>query len=136
MLKKVKAELCRLEDLKWSKMKELVLKKRSELEEICRRTHIVLEEQDIEVENVIKAIESGDINPENILEQIEYRAGKVKEEALCRKEILEKAEKWLNACEEENWLEEYNQVLSLIILFTKIKFFTFFVVMDFYDFTV
>ena len=113
MLKKVKAELCRLEELKWSKMKELVLKKRSELEEICRRTHIVLEEQDISVENVIKAIESGDVNPENILEHIEYRAGKVKEEALSRKEILEKAEKWLNACEEENWLEEYNQVLCL-----------------------
>ncbi|XP_013627884.1 PREDICTED: 65-kDa microtubule-associated protein 9 [Brassica oleracea var. oleracea] len=109
LLEEVKAELCRLEELKWSKMKELVLKKRSELEEICRRTHIVLEEQDISVENVIKAIESGDVNPENILEHIEYRAGKVKEEALSRKEILEKAEKWLNACEEENWLEEYNQ---------------------------
>ncbi|KAG7538881.1 hypothetical protein ISN44_As13g025930 [Arabidopsis suecica] len=110
LLEEVKAELCRLEELKWSKMKELVLKKRSELEEICRRTHIVLEEEeDIAVENVIKAIESGDVNPENILEQIEYRAGKVKEEALSRKEILEKAEKWLNACEEENWLEEYNQ---------------------------
>ncbi|KAL0677780.1 hypothetical protein Bca4012_005761 [Brassica carinata] len=64
LLEEVKAELCRLEELKWSKMKELVLKK---------------------------------------------RAGKVKEEALSRKEILEKAEKWLNACEEENWLEEYNQ---------------------------
>ncbi|KAH0854844.1 hypothetical protein HID58_032146, partial [Brassica napus] len=109
LLEEVKAELCRLEELKWSKMKELVLKKRSELEEICKRTHIVLEEQDIAVENVIKAIESGDVNPENILEHIEYRAGKVKEEALSRKEILEKTEKWLNACEEETWLEEYNQ---------------------------
>ncbi|KAL0643054.1 hypothetical protein Bca4012_041344 [Brassica carinata] len=89
LLEEVKAEVSRLEELKWSKMKELVLKKRSELEEICKRTHIVLEEQDIAVEN--------------------YRAGKVKEEALSRKEILEKAEKWLNACEEETWLEEYNQ---------------------------
>ncbi|XP_019088373.1 PREDICTED: 65-kDa microtubule-associated protein 9-like [Camelina sativa] len=110
LLQEVKDELCRLEELKWSKMKELVLKKRSELEDICRRTHIVLEEEeDIAVENVIKAIESGDVNPEYILEQIEYRAGKVKEEALSRKEILEKTEKWLSACEEENWLEEYNQ---------------------------
>ncbi|CAN8251906.1 unnamed protein product [Cochlearia groenlandica] len=108
LLQEVKAELCRLEKLKWSKMKELVLKKRSELEEICKRTHIVLhEEEDIAVEtNVIKAIESGDVNPESILVKIEYRAGKVKEEALTRKEILEKAEKWFNACEEENWLEE------------------------------
>ncbi|CAN8264683.1 unnamed protein product [Cochlearia groenlandica] len=109
LLQEVKAELCRLEELKWSKMKELVLKKRSELEDICKRTHIVFEEEDIAVENVIKDIESGDVNPETILEEIECRAGKVKEEALSRKEILEKAEKWLNACDEENWLEEYNQ---------------------------
>lgn len=112
-------------------MKELVLKKRSELEEICRRTHIVLEEEeDIAVENVIKAIESGDVNPENILEQIEYRAGKVKEEALSRKEILEKAEKWLNACEEENWLEEYNQV-CLFSCSLKIQFLHFVMIYDF-----
>ncbi|CAN7024531.1 unnamed protein product [Brassica oleracea var. botrytis] len=64
LLEEVKAEVSRLEELKWSKMKELVLKKRSELEEICKRTHIVLEEQDIAVENVIKAIESGEVNPE------------------------------------------------------------------------
>ena len=46
----------------------------------------------------------------HILEQIELRIGNVKEEALSRKEILEKVEKWMAACEEECWLEEYNRV--------------------------
>ncbi|XP_010550565.1 PREDICTED: 65-kDa microtubule-associated protein 9 isoform X2 [Tarenaya hassleriana] len=108
LLEQVRTELCRLEEVKWSKMKELVLKKRSELQEICRKTHIVLE-PDIVDENVMEAIESGEVNPENILEQIELEAAKVKEEALSRKDILEKVEKWFSTREEENWLEEYNQ---------------------------
>lgn len=54
----VEAEVSRLEELKASKMKELVLKKRSELEEICRKTHMVLE-ADSALECAIEAIESG-----------------------------------------------------------------------------
>lgn len=46
----------------------------------------------------------------HILEQIEFQIGNAKEEALNRKEILEKVEKWMTACEEECWLEEYNRV--------------------------
>jgi hypothetical protein len=34
----------------------------------------------------------------------------VKDEAFSRKDILEKVERWLNACEEEAWLEDYNKV--------------------------
>lgn len=45
-----------------------------------------------------------------MLEKIELQISKVKEEALNRKEILEKVEKWMAACVEENWLEEYNRV--------------------------
>jgi protein regulator of cytokinesis 1 len=45
-----------------------------------------------------------------LLEQIELQIANIKEEALCRKEILEKVEKWLAACQEESWLEEYNRV--------------------------
>lgn len=48
----------RLEELKSSKMKELVMKKRSELEEICRKTHMV-PENDCSIEYAIEAIESG-----------------------------------------------------------------------------
>lgn len=54
----VEAEVLRLEELKASKMKELVLKKRSELEEICRRTHLVAE-TDPSMDFAIEAIESG-----------------------------------------------------------------------------
>lgn len=54
----VEAEVSRLEALKSSKMKELVLKKRTELEEICRKTHLVLD-TDNAIDYVIEAIESG-----------------------------------------------------------------------------
>ncbi|KAL9225584.1 hypothetical protein vseg_001489 [Gypsophila vaccaria] len=103
----VETEVFRLEELKSSKMKELVLKKRAELEEICRKTHL-LPEGDSEVESLVAAIESGALDPGPVLEQIEMEVAKVKEEAYSRKEILERVEKWLSAREEEEWLEEYN----------------------------
>ncbi|XP_022735076.1 65-kDa microtubule-associated protein 3-like [Durio zibethinus] len=104
----VEAEVTRLEELKSSKMKELVLKKRSELEEICRKMHLVPDSEST-IQDAIEAIESGAIDAATILEQIELQIAKVKEEALSRKEILEKVEKWLMACDEECWLEEYNR---------------------------
>ena len=36
-----------------------------------------------------------------------------KEEALSRRDILDKVEKWMSACEEESWLEDYNRVFIL-----------------------
>ena len=45
-------------------------------------------------------------------DQIDHLITKTKEEALSRKEILEKVEKWLVACQEESWLEEYNRVIQ------------------------
>lgn len=45
-----------------------------------------------------------------MLEHIELQIANVKEEAFGRKDILDKVEKWLAACEEECWLEEYNRV--------------------------
>ncbi|KAL2903616.1 65-kDa microtubule-associated protein 3 [Bienertia sinuspersici] len=107
-LKYVEAEVSRLEELKASKMKELVLKKRTELEEICRKTHLV-PEADCETEHLMAAIESGALDPSSVLEKIELEVSKVKEEAYSRKEILEKVEKWQSAREEEEWLEQYNQ---------------------------
>ncbi|CAL0333213.1 unnamed protein product [Lupinus luteus] len=103
----VEEEVSRLEELKSSKMKELVLKKRAELEEICQKTHLALK-VDSAVEYVVEAIESGSVDPASVLEQLELQVAQVKEEAFSRKEILEKVEKWLSACEEESWLEEYN----------------------------
>lgn len=53
------------------------------------------------------------MDPASVLEQIELQIANVKEEAFSRKELLEKVEKWLAACEEECWLEEYNRVKCL-----------------------
>ncbi|CAL9100732.1 unnamed protein product, partial [Musa acuminata var. zebrina] len=104
----VEAEVLRLEQLKVSKMKELVLKKKTELEELRRRAHLVAEAEN-DAELAISAIESGAIDASLILEQIEDQISTVKEEAFSRKDILERVEKWLPACEEEAWLEEYNR---------------------------
>ncbi|CAN1827535.1 65-kDa microtubule-associated protein 3 [Linum perenne] len=104
----VAAEVSRLEELKVSKMRELVLKKRSELEEVCRKTHMI-PEANTALDCAIEAIESGQIDLGSILEQIEFQVANVKEEAFTRKEILDKVEKWRAACEEESWLEEYNR---------------------------
>lgn len=52
----------------------------------------------------------GAVDASCVLEQIELQISRVKEEALSRKDILEKVEKWMTACVEESWLEEYNRV--------------------------
>ncbi|KAK8650518.1 hypothetical protein V6N13_140153 [Hibiscus sabdariffa] len=107
-IKKVEEEVSRLQLLKTGKMKEIVLKKKVELEDMCRRTHMVMEAL-ISTDYSIEAMESGSIDSLYLLEQIDIQISKVKEEAVSRKEILEKVEKWLTAREEESWLEEYNR---------------------------
>ncbi|MQL85025.1 hypothetical protein Taro_017537 [Colocasia esculenta] len=135
----VETEVSRLEVLKASKMKDLVLKKKTELEELRRRAHM-LADANGEMEFAIETLESGmsdqkgrfkeqesiysnhilslclhvflhtgAVDPSLVLEQIEVQLSNVKEEAFSRKEILEKVEKWMTACEEESWLEEYNR---------------------------
>lgn len=54
----VEAEVLRLEHLKASRMKELVLKKQTELEEHRRRAHLVGEEHCV-TQFSIEAIEAG-----------------------------------------------------------------------------
>ncbi|KAK6142893.1 hypothetical protein DH2020_023241 [Rehmannia glutinosa] len=101
-------EVMRLQEMKMSKIKEVISRKREILEEICRGAHMVVDGQfgtDLSVES----IESGAISPSDLLEQLEFQISKVKEEAFSRKEILEKVQKWLAAREEESWLEEYNR---------------------------
>ncbi|CAM0954042.1 unnamed protein product [Alopecurus aequalis] len=104
----VEAEVLRLEQLKASKMKELVLKKQTELEELRRQAHLVGEEH-YATQFSIEAIEAGAIDPSLLLEQIEVYVATVKEDAFSRKDILERVERWLNACEEEAWLEDYSK---------------------------
>ncbi|KAJ6853509.1 65-kDa microtubule-associated protein 3-like [Iris pallida] len=104
-IKYVEAEVMRLEELKASKMKELVYKKKIELEELLRRTHLVEEQYN----TIEAAIKNGAVDPSLVLEQIEIQISRIKDEAFSRKEILERVEKWLAACDEESWLEEYNR---------------------------
>ncbi|KAL0923275.1 hypothetical protein M5K25_007324 [Dendrobium thyrsiflorum] len=102
----VKAEVTRLEVLKASKLKDLILKKKIELDELCRRTHLVAENDCFAG---IEAIETESLDPSLVLEQIEAQISILKEEGFSRKEILERVEKWFAACEEESWLEDYNR---------------------------
>lgn len=53
---------------------------------------------------------SGLVDPSELLANIEAQITKAKDEALSRKEIMDRIERWLSACEEENWLEDYNLV--------------------------
>ncbi|KAJ6328467.1 hypothetical protein OIU77_010206 [Salix suchowensis] len=66
----VEEEMLRLEKLKSSKVKELVLKKRLELEEICWKTHMVLEAH-AAAKYSTEAVASGVEDPMNLLEEIE-----------------------------------------------------------------
>ncbi|KAI4354899.1 hypothetical protein L6164_003723 [Bauhinia variegata] len=104
----VEAEVRRLELLKSTKMKDLILRKKIELEEICRSTHLIAGAP-FPGEHSIELTESENVDPEYLLEQIDREIMQTKEEALCRKEILEKVEKWFAATQEESWLEEYNR---------------------------
>lgn len=50
------------------------------------------------------------MDPTELLANIEAQIARTKQEALSRKEIMDRIDRWLSACEEENWLEDYNQV--------------------------
>ncbi|XP_042457233.1 65-kDa microtubule-associated protein 6-like [Zingiber officinale] len=107
-IKQIETEIDRLTRLKVGRMKELVLKKRSELEEICINTHI---EPDVSTtpEKVCALLASCLVDPSELLANIEAQITKVKEESTIRKEIIDRVNKWLLACEEEDWLEEYDK---------------------------
>ncbi|OIW17358.1 hypothetical protein TanjilG_22470 [Lupinus angustifolius] len=107
-IEKALEELERLSKLKASRMKELVFKKRSELEEICRLTHTE-PDTSTSAEKATALIDSGLVDPSELLANIEVQIIKAKDEAMSRKEITDRIDKWLSACAEENWLENYNQ---------------------------
>ncbi|XP_022734834.1 65-kDa microtubule-associated protein 6-like isoform X1 [Durio zibethinus] len=108
MIEQAAAEVERLTKLKASRMKELVMKRRSELEDICRMTHIE-PDASTAVDKSNALIDSGLVDPSELLANIEAQISKAKDEALSRKEIMDRIDRWLSACEEENWLEDYNQ---------------------------
>nr|VDD38232.1 unnamed protein product [Brassica oleracea] len=106
-IEQVSAEVESLSKLKASKMKELVMKRRSELEDLCRITHIQ-PDTSTSAEKSSALIDSGLVDPSELLANIEMQINKIKDEAQSRKDIMDRIDRWLSACEEENWLEEYN----------------------------
>lgn len=108
IIEQAEVEVERLDQLKASKMKELVLKKQVELEEIYRRAHMEVDSESAQ-EKLTSLIDSGNIDPSELLASMDDQISKAKEEAFSRKEIMEKVEKWMSACEEESWLEDYSR---------------------------
>lgn len=103
-------EVERLDLLKASRMKEIALKRQTELEHIFARAHVEID-TDAARERILSLIDSGSVEPTELLADMENQIEKAKEEAASRKEILDKVEKWMSACEEESWLEDYSRVI-------------------------
>jgi protein regulator of cytokinesis 1 len=102
-------EVQRLDELKYSKMKEIAFKKQTTLEDIYASAHIVLDTAAAH-DKIFALIESGNMEPTELIADMDSQILKAKEEALSRKEILDKVERWISACEEESWLEDYSRV--------------------------
>ncbi|KAH7435948.1 hypothetical protein KP509_06G085100 [Ceratopteris richardii] len=107
-IEQAEVEVERLDALKASKTRELVIKKKEELDEICRQAHMDADPS-TENEKIMAIIDSGMFDPSELLASMDLQISKAKEDALSRTDIMEKVEKWMSACEEESWLEDYSR---------------------------
>ncbi|CAA3021709.1 65-kDa microtubule-associated 1-like [Olea europaea subsp. europaea] len=108
IIEQTEVEVERLDQLKASRMKEIAFKKQAELEEIFAHAHVEIDTEAARAK-ILELIDSGNLEPADLLTDMDNRIVKAKEEALSRKDILDKVEKWMSACEEESWLEDYNR---------------------------
>ncbi|CAN7114982.1 unnamed protein product [Brassica rapa subsp. narinosa] len=108
LIKQAEVEVDRLDQLKASRMKEIAFKKQTELEEIYVRAHVETNPESAR-ERIMSLIDSGNVEPTELLADMDSQIAKAKEEAFSRKDILDRVEKWMSACEEESWLEDYNR---------------------------
>ncbi|GLT57531.1 hypothetical protein SLA2020_304970 [Shorea laevis] len=108
LIEQAEVEVERLDQLKSSRMKEIAFKKQAELEEIFACAHIEIDSEAAR-EKIMTQINAGNIEPAELLANMDGQIAKAKEEGLSRKEILDRVEKWMSACEEESWLEDYNR---------------------------
>ncbi|XP_060189829.1 65-kDa microtubule-associated protein 1-like [Lycium barbarum] len=108
LIEQAEVEVERLDQLKASKMKEISFKRQAELEDIYARAHIEIDAEAAR-EKIMALIDSGNVDPAELLADMDNQIVNAKEEAYSRKEILDKVEKWMAACEEESWLEDYNR---------------------------
>ncbi|KAH6795795.1 hypothetical protein C2S51_036781 [Perilla frutescens var. frutescens] len=108
LIEQAEVEVERLDQLKASRMKEIAFKRQTELEHIFAHAHIEIDTEAAR-ERILSLIDSGSVEPAELLSDMDNQIEKAKEEATSRKEILDKVEKWMSACEEESWLEDYNR---------------------------
>ncbi|KAE8683192.1 65-kDa microtubule-associated protein 5 [Hibiscus syriacus] len=108
IIEQVEVEVQGLNVLKASKMKELVFKRQNELEEIYRGVHMDVN-SDAARQILINLIESDNVDLSNLLSSMDDQIAKAKQEALSRKDILDKVDKWKHASEEEKWLDDYEK---------------------------
>ncbi|XP_040964962.1 65-kDa microtubule-associated protein 1 isoform X2 [Gossypium hirsutum] len=108
LIEQAEVEVERLDQLKSSRMKELAFKRQVELEEIFAHAHIEIDPEAAR-EKIMALIDTGNVEPAELLADMDNQITKAKEEALSRKEILDRVEKWMSACEEESWLDDYNR---------------------------
>ncbi|PIA36922.1 hypothetical protein AQUCO_03200110v1 [Aquilegia coerulea] len=108
LIEQAEVEVYRLDQLKASRMKEIAFKKQGELEEIYAHAHIEIDPEAAR-EKIMTMIDCANVEPSELLADMDSQIVRAKEEALSRKDILDKVEKWMAACEEESWLEDYNR---------------------------
>lgn len=108
LIEQAEVEVERLDQLKASRMKEIAFKKQAELEQIYGHAHIEIDSEAARG-NILEMIDSGTVEPSELIADMDNQIVRANEEALSRKEILDKVEKWMLACEEESWLEDYNR---------------------------
>jgi Ase1/PRC1/MAP65 family protein len=109
---KAELEVERLDQLKASRMKDITFKKQSELEDIYARAHVAIDTSAAR-DRIMSIIDSNNFEPSELLADMEGQVLKAKEEALSRKDILERVDRWMSACEEESWLEDYSRVFKI-----------------------
>nr|ACN85296.1 microtubule-associated protein MAP65-1a [Oryza coarctata] len=108
LIEQAELEVVRLDQLKASRMKDIAFKRQTELEDIYVRAHVVIDTSAAR-DRILTVIDSIIFEPSELLADMENQIFKAKEEALSRKDILEKVYRWMSACEEESWLEDYSQ---------------------------
>ncbi|CAA7400090.1 unnamed protein product [Spirodela intermedia] len=108
VIEQTQTEVDKLNALKSRKMKELILKKQLELEAIYKGVHIDTNGEETR-QALIDVIESGKLDLSELLLGMDDQIKKAIEQALSRKEILDKVQKWIFASEEELWLDDYEK---------------------------
>ncbi|KAL2898157.1 65-kDa microtubule-associated protein 5 [Bienertia sinuspersici] len=108
VIEQTEIEVEQLNTLKASKMRELVLKRQTELEEIYRGVHVEVD-SDAARKMLINLIDSGKVDLSEMLIRMDDQVRQAKEEAQSRKDILDRVEKWKHASEEEIWLDGYEK---------------------------